>query len=267
MGTCANCVENFGRRYRLPTRVVSAEFAFVQVTDNTGLAWRRAVNDAALRVDGSRLNPVLRNAWIAVASGRTEAAMKSWNTREARIVLDWIALPAEHRPRIERLAANLGRSTGSVERFIRRNVPEADWPWVRRRRWGPDEIAAVERGTKKLPSRSAVAVKKFVSRNCRPRWDGAELEEDDGWTKLTVSQVARDLGVSRASVYRMLDRGLLRRFKGGVAESSFQALLREHPERVPYARLPLKSREWLVLNGYADPGLVVKRPSTKGLLD
>lgn len=193
--------------------------------------------------------------------------MRSWTTKEARIVFDWIALPDDERPPIERLAADLSRPRGSVERFIRRNVAKEKWPWARRPRWGPDEIAAVERGTSKLPSRSAVAVKKYVNRHCRPRWDGAELEEDDGWTKLTVSQVARDLGISRASVYRMLDRGLLRRFKGGVAESSFQALLREHPERVPYSRLPLRNREWLVLNGYVDPGLVVKRPSVKGLLD
>jgi hypothetical protein len=31
--------------------------------------------------------------------------------------------------------------------------------------------------------------------------------------------------------------------------------------------LPREHKEWLVLNGYVDPTLTVKRPSTKGLLD
>ena len=86
-------------------------------------------------------------------------------------------------------------------------------------------------------------------------------------TVLTVTQVAADLGLSRASVYRLLKRGALRRFKGGVAETSFSDLLREHPEVIPYSRLPRDQREWLVLNGYSDPSLSVKRPSTKGILD
>jgi hypothetical protein len=81
-----------------------------------------------------------------------------------------------------------------------------------------------------------------------------------------VTQVAADLGLSRASVYRLLRRGALRRFKGGVAETSF-ADLREHPEVIPYSRLPRDQREWLVLNGYSDPSLSVKRPSVKGILD
>jgi hypothetical protein len=68
-------------------------------------------------------------------------------------------------------------------------------------------------------------------------------------------------------VYRLVNNGVLRRFKGGIAETSFSDLLREHPEVVPYSRLPRDYREWLVLNGYPDPSLAVKRPSTKGLLD
>ena len=79
--------------------------------------------------------------------------------------------------------------------------------------------------------------------------------------------VATDLGLSRASVYRLLKRGALRRFKGGVAETSFCDLLREHPEAIPYLTLPRDQKEWLVLNGYSDPSLSVKRPSVRGLLD
>jgi hypothetical protein len=54
---------------------------------------------------------------------------------------------------------------------------------------------------------------------------------------------------------------------GGIAGTSFSDLLREPPEAVPYSRLPRDHKEWLVLNGYFDPSLSVKPPSTKGLLD
>lgn len=84
---------------------------------------------------------------------------------------------------------------------------------------------------------------------------------------LTVAQAAADLGVSRASIYRLLSRGMLRRFKGGIAETSFADLLREHPEVIPYSRLPRDQKEWLVLNGYHDPMLNVKRPTVRGILD
>ena len=92
-------------------------------------------------------------------------------------------------------------------------------------------------------------------------------DEDSERTALSVTQVAADLGLSRASVYRLLKRGALRRFKGGVAETSFCDLLREHPEAIPYSTLPRDQKEWLVLNGYPDPSLSVKRPSVRGLLD
>ncbi len=115
-------------------------------------------------------------------------------------------------------------------------------------------------------TRSAAAVKQYVKRH---HYDAATncSDEDSERTALTVTQVAADLGLSRASVYRLLKRGALRRFKGGVAETSFNDLLREHPEVIPYSRLPRDQREWLVLNGYSDPSLSVKRPSVKGILD
>jgi hypothetical protein len=74
------------------------------------------------------------------------------------------------------------------------------------------------------------------------------------------------LGVSRMYVYRLLDEGKLRRFKGRIAESSFESLLRDHPDAVPYRRLSRVQQEWLVLNGYQDPSITVKRPSAAGLL-
>jgi len=74
-----------------------------------------------------------------------------------------------------------------------------------------------------------------------------------------VAQVAQDIGRSPTTVQRLLREGLLRRFKGGIAESSFEALLREHPDRIPYGKLPL--------NGYPDQGLAVKAPSVRGLLE
>jgi hypothetical protein len=81
------------------------------------------------------------------------------------------------------------------------------------------------------------------------------------------AQVAQDIGRSPTTVQRLLREGLLRRFKGGIAESSFEALLREHPDRIPYGKLPPAKREWLVLNGYPDQALGVKAPSVRGLLE
>ncbi len=67
-------------------------------------------------------------------------------------------------------------------------------------------------------------------------------------------------------VYRLIDERKLRRFKGRIAESSFESLLRDHPDAVPYRRLSRVQQEWLVLNGYHDPSIAVKRPSAAGLL-
>ncbi len=193
--------------------------------------------------------------------------MRGWTTKEARVALDWARTPTDVRSPIEEIAVRLGRSIGSVQQFLRRVLPRGQWPWAERPRWAPDEIAAVQNDSAKLPARSAAAVKKYLSRHWRRTSEddryGEELERDS----LTVTQVATDLGVSRASVYRLLDRGVLRRFKGGIAETSFGDLLREHPELVPYSKLPRDQKEWLVLNGYNDPSLNVKRPSVRGLLD
>lgn len=93
----------------------------------------------------------------------------------------------------------------------------------------------------------------------------AELENEH--EPLTITQIAQDIGRSRTTVHRMVKDGLLRRFKRGIAESSFEALLREHPERIPYDRLPRTKKEWLVLNGFRDEAMSVRAPSVRGLLD
>jgi hypothetical protein len=111
-------------------------------------------------------------------------------------------------------------------------------------------------------ARSTEAVRKFRRRHSNGN-GGPGTETDP---VLSISQVARDLGVSRAFVYRLLGKGLLRRFHGGIAESTFTALLRDHSELIPYRRLSREQREWLVLNGYPDSSIQVKPPSTRGLL-
>ena len=183
------------------------------------------------------------------------------------MALEWARTAAEVRSPIEEIASRLGRSIGSVQQFLRRVLPRGQWPWTERPRWAPEEIAAVQDNGTSLRTRSTAAVKKYLSRRCRSSTNDARLSEEPERSSLTVTQVAEDLGVSRASVYRLLDRGVLRRFKGGIAETSFGDLLREHPEVIPYSKLPRDQKEWLVLNGYNDPSLNVKRPSVRGVLD
>ena len=182
-------------------------------------------------------------------------------------MMDWARTPAEARRPVDEIAGRLGRSIGSVQQFLRRVLPRGQWPWSERPRWSPEEIAAAQCHAGAPPTRSTAAVKKYLSRRNRCTLGNGRLHEELERQSLTVTQVAADLGVSRSSVYRLLDRGVLRRFKGGIAETSFGDLLREHPEVVQYSRLPHDHKEWLVLNGYFDPTLNVKRPSVKGLLD
>ena len=192
--------------------------------------------------------------------------MRNWTTKEAKLALEWARGPANERSHIDEIAARLNRSTRAVQEFLRRVLPEGQRPWSEKPRWTADEIAALQLDGGTPPARSAAAIKQYAKRHhCNGRLECSD--EDAERSVLTVTQVAADLGLSRASVYRLLKRGALRRFKGGIAETSFTDLLREHPEVIPYSRLPRDQREWLVLNGYSDPSLPVKRPSVKGILD
>ena len=174
--------------------------------------------------------------------------MRIWTTKEAGQVKVWAAMNPDERTPLQQLAEALRRTTKSVQDFLRRELGPGHLPWREKPRW-----------THKV-ERSAEAVRKFAQRHQSP--DAPEVE-DKG---LSISDVAKDLGISRMSVYRLLHQGKLRRFKGRVAESSFESLLRDHPEAVPYRRLSRAQQEWLVLNGYQDASLAVKRPSAAGLL-
>ena len=192
--------------------------------------------------------------------------MKSWNTKEARLLFDWAERPVDTRAKIDEIADQLGRSVGSVQQFLRRTLPRGQRPWIEKPRWTPAEIVAVEGGATTLPRRTTAAIRKYVIRHSGQTLTVDPLDDAAEQPALTVTQVAADLGVSRATIYRLLSRGMLRRFKGGIAETSFADLLREHPEVIPYSRLPRDQKEWLILNGYHDPTLSVKRPTVIGIL-
>jgi hypothetical protein len=185
--------------------------------------------------------------------------MRSWTTTEARSVLNWAKAPSEADVTLQSIASALNRTPEAVKEFLRRWLPPGKRPWREKPRWKKEEIAALESGMSP-GQRTAAAARKFLQR----RREDAPEEGDR--TVLTVKQVAADLGISRAKVYRLLRLHYLRRFEGGIAESSFHQLLRLHPEVVPYATLPPEHQEWLVINGYPDPNSAAKKPSTRGLL-
>ena len=187
--------------------------------------------------------------------------MKSWNTKEARIALDWARTQAEERSPIDEMARQIGRTPGAIQEFIRRVLPPGERPWAEKPRWAKEEVdVLLERG--EVERRSRAAALKYAKRHGCPVHGDANEDEDDDKRPLTVAQVARDLGLSRASVYRLLKAGVLRRFKGGIAQTTFEDLLKEHPEVIPYHKLPLLHKEWLVLSGFKDPSLKVKRPNS-----
>jgi hypothetical protein len=160
---------------------------------------------------------------------------------------------------LRELAAELDRTEEAVKEFLRRTLPREQWPWRRKPRWASREMEQIQKGLN-LNGRSRAAVRKH-------RWRERNADRDVDRQPLTVAQVAQDIGRSRTTVQRLLKEGILRRFKGGIAESSFEAFLRDHPDRIPYEKLPPAQREWLVLNGFQDHCLAVKAPSVHGLLE
>ena len=192
--------------------------------------------------------------------------MRSWNLKEARIALEWASTPDDQRPSLEELAKEIGRSPKAILNFLRRELPPGQRPWAEKPRWRDDEAAAVQQQNDPERDgpivRSAAAIRKYRLRNLATN-DDAQLKKDT----YSVTEISGALGLSRRTVYRMLARGQLRHWKGGISEASFLRLLREHPELIPYAKLTREHREWLVLNGFPDPSIKVKVPSSKGLLN
>ena len=230
-----------------PNSLIRREFRHMHFQMRGKSRWR-ILPFMALGRFGSVLDAALASrAW---AAKRARERLRSWTTKEARLVLEWSRRPSGEKPSIDEVATQLGRSSAAVQQFLRRALPRGQRPWDERPRWTPAEIEAVQNDARTLPTRSRAAVKKYVNRHCRPTTPDCLPDDELERSSLTVTQVAADLGLSRASVYRLLKSGVLRRFKGGVAETSFSDLLREHPEVVPYSRLPRDCKEWLVLNGY-----------------
>ncbi len=196
---------------------------------------------------------------VKTRPGQRADGMNNWTTTQSRKAVDWALLRGDLGKSLSDVASELERTPEAVKEFLRRVLPREQWPWKRKPRWGRCESAKIERGLN--PNRrSKAAIRK---RNQRIR----KAELDNKREPLTVTQIAQDIGRSRTTVHRMVKNGLLRRFKRGIAESSFKTLLRKHPERIPYERLPETKKEWLVLNGFRDETMLVRVPSVKGLLE
>jgi IS30 family transposase len=190
--------------------------------------------------------------------------MRSWNIKEANLALHWASTPEEHRRSLTELAEQIGRSPKAILNFLRRQLPPGQRPWAEKPRWRNEEATAIVENSvsaKGPVQRSRAAVRMYKQRHLRIDFEAMETE-DEGYS---VAEVARAIGRSRRTVYRLIARGYLRRWKGGVSEASFERLVREYPEIIPYARLSRDHREWLVLNGFPDPTMKLKAPSTKGL--
>ena len=195
----------------------------------------------------------------APSADTSPSPARNWTTSDAKVVVQWARTEALTRRPLCELAAELGRTQEAVEEFLRRTLPREQWPWRRKPRWASREMEQMQQGLN-LNGRSRAAVRKH-------RWRERKTDRDVDRPPLTVAQVAQDIGRSRTTVQRLLKEGILRRFKGGIAESSFEAFLRDHPDRIPYEKLPPAQREWLVLNGFPDHCLAVKVPSVQGLLE
>jgi hypothetical protein len=153
------------------------------------------------------------------------------------------------------------RTPEAIKEFLRRKLPRDQWPRQRKPRGDRHERDAIERG-QSPNGRNNAALRKHKQR-VEKRTE--ELEHPP----LAVSAVAHYIGRSRTTVQRLLKSGYMHRFKGGIAEFSFEAFLREHLDAVPDTKLSpaQKEKERLVLNGFPDPAVSVKVPSVRGLLE
>lgn|GEM_PF-3392816 len=192
--------------------------------------------------------------------------MKSWTVKEARTALAWAKTPSTERCSMQELAAGLVRSAVAIQQFLRREIPPGQRPWAEKPRWDDAEVVAAVNEFELKQSRSANAVRKLLARRAPQSTFESDASTDERDT-LTMTRVATDFGISRRQVYRLLAAKQLRIHKGRIAESSYRKVIREHPELIAYSKLPREGREWLVINGYPDPNLKVKRPGTKGILD
>lgn len=197
--------------------------------------------------------------------------MRAWNTKEANIALEWAKTSEEKRCSIQDLAKRLGRSPKAIVCFLSRRLPPGHRPWIEKRRWSVDEAAAIE-DAQQIADRTAAAIRIY---KLRKQQGASDLREDDAATDdaayeeetCTIDDVAAIFGVSPRTIYRWMGQKYLRRWKGGLSWASITRLIREHPELIPYKRMPLEYREWFVLHGYPDADITVKVPTADGVLE
>jgi hypothetical protein len=191
--------------------------------------------------------------------------MKTWMTHEAAMVLEWAKGEHHDRESLEVLAEKTGRTPDAIVHFLRRTLAADERPWRLKPRWtkaDQEELLA----TGQVAGRSPEAIEKYARRRGWEHILRRDDPEEDDQPRMTVKETTRELGLSRSRVYDLLKRGLLRRFKGGVAQTSITALLREHPEEIPFHKLDRGMQEYLVVMGYQHPTIKVKMPSVRGLL-
>ena len=146
--------------------------------------------------------------------------MRNWTTKDVKFILEWAQSSESNRPPVDAIARQLNRTPDAVKEYIRRCLPRGARPWKEKPRWNPDEMVALDLG-RQPAGRSSAAARKFLRRR--------EHAVEEVHATLTATEVAASLGVSRMTVHRYVKRGLLRRFKGGIAESSLEGFLRSHP--------------------------------------
>src|SRR5882724_10260372 len=96
---------------------------------------------------------------------KTEQAVRNWTTKEAKLVLEWARGPAEERTHVDEVATRLNRSARAVQEFLRRVLPEGQRPWAEKPRWSESEISALRFDGGSPATRSAPAIRQYVTRH------------------------------------------------------------------------------------------------------